>query len=61
VGAYTADTGGSIYAIKKYNVGKSYVVFLPNTTYDLPAFDLLLESGPQICGVPVDDLSLGVA
>jgi hypothetical protein len=27
VGAYTADTGGSIYAIKKYNVGKSYVVF----------------------------------
>jgi hypothetical protein len=25
--------------------------FLPNTTYDLPAFDLLLESGPQICGV----------
>jgi hypothetical protein len=84
VGAYTADTGGSIYAIKKYNVGKSYVVFgkkdtysielsdissipaamsdnsmalvlsfLPNTTYDLPAFDLLLESGPQICGVPV--------
>jgi hypothetical protein len=35
--------------------------FLPNTTYDLPAFDLLLESGPQICGVPVDDLSLGVA
>jgi hypothetical protein len=23
----TADTGGSIYAIKKYNVGKSYVVF----------------------------------
>jgi hypothetical protein len=34
--------------------------FLPNTTYDLPAFDLLLESGPQICGVPVDDLSLGV-
>jgi hypothetical protein len=28
---------------------------------DLPAFDLLLKSGPQICGVPVDDLSLGVA
>jgi hypothetical protein len=57
VGAYGADVG-NLYSIKKYNVGKSYVVY---TTYDLPAFDLLLESGPQICGVPVDDLSLGVA
>jgi hypothetical protein len=36
--------------------------FLPNTTYDLPAFDLLLKSGPQICGVPgdgLDDLIVG--
>jgi hypothetical protein len=38
--------------------------FLPNTTYDLPAFDLLLESGPQICGVPysieLSDISSGI-
>jgi hypothetical protein len=35
VGAYTADTGGSIYAIKKYNVGKSYVVFGKKDTYSI--------------------------
>jgi hypothetical protein len=54
---YTIDYLGD----KNDNSMALVLSFLPNTTYDLPAFDLLLESGPQICGVPVDDLSLGVA
>jgi hypothetical protein len=40
VGAYTADTGGSIYAIKKYNVGKSYVVFGKKDTYSIELSDI---------------------
>ncbi|SEH76538.1 hypothetical protein BAZSYMA_ACONTIG06588_5 [Bathymodiolus azoricus thioautotrophic gill symbiont] len=38
------------------------LLFLPNTTYDLPAFVLPLGSGPQAsCDLLVCDLSLGAA
>jgi hypothetical protein len=34
VGAYGADAG-NLYSIKKYNVGKSYVVFGKKDTYSI--------------------------
>ncbi|VVM26228.1 Flagellar hook-length control protein FliK [uncultured Gammaproteobacteria bacterium] len=58
VGAYTADTGGSIYAIKKYNVGKSYVVFGKKDTYSIELSDISSGIGGfVIIGELADDKS----
>jgi hypothetical protein len=35
VGAYGADAGNNLYSIKKYNAGKSYVVFGKKDTYSI--------------------------
>jgi hypothetical protein len=39
VGAYGADVG-NLYSIKKYNVGKSYVVFGKKDTYSIELSDI---------------------
>jgi hypothetical protein len=58
VGAYTADTGGSIYAIKKYNVGKSYVVFGKKDTALVELSDISSGIGGfVIIGESADDES----
>jgi hypothetical protein len=47
VGAYQADPNNKSSAGKSYAMADKLIAVLfclPNTTYDLPAFDLLLES-----------------
>jgi hypothetical protein len=58
VGAYGADAGNNLYSIKKYNAGKSYVVFGKKDTYSIELSDISSGIGGfVIIGELADDKS----